>query len=274
MTKRWMVGTLLYSLIAAPAVAQWLPNAQAVPGGIAVVTLNASSEPRPTAHYRKHPVLITEHEGRWTALIGVPLDASTGEHHLGWKRPQQAEVQSRFQVVAKDYPEQHITIKDKRKVNPEKRDYDRIRKESERLGHARKIWRDTTFSDLELQLPVEGRRSSAFGLKRFYNEQPRKPHSGLDIAAAEGSPVVAPLGGVVILTGDLFFSGNTVFLDHGQGLLSSYAHLSKVLVSTGDHLSSGQMLGRVGQTGRATGPHLHWSVYLNQTRIDPALLLR
>jgi murein DD-endopeptidase MepM/ murein hydrolase activator NlpD len=86
--------------------------------------------------------------------------------------------------------------------------------------------------------------------------------------------VVAPLGGVVILTGDLFFSGNTVFLDHGQGLLSSYAHLSKVLVSTGDHLSSGQMLGRVGQTGRATGPHLHWSVYLNQTRIDPALLLR
>jgi murein DD-endopeptidase MepM/ murein hydrolase activator NlpD len=124
-----------------------------------------------------------------------------------------------------------------------------------------------------MALPVTAPVSSPFGLRRFFNEQPRKPHSGLDLAAAEGTPISAPASGKITDTGDFFFNGNTVFIDHGQGLVTMYCHLSKIDVEPGQTVNTGDIIGAVGKTGRVTGAHLHWSVSLNNTRIDPTLFL-
>jgi len=109
---------------------------------------------------------------------------------------------------------------------------------------------------------------------RFFNDQPRQPHAGLDIAASQGTAVKAPADGYVISTGEYFFNGNTVFIDHGQGMITMYCHLNHIDVKTGQHIKRGELIGTVGQTGRATGAHLHWSVILNRTMVDPELFLQ
>jgi murein DD-endopeptidase MepM/ murein hydrolase activator NlpD len=204
--------------------------------------------------------------------VGIPLDTEAGRHVLEVAHAGKP-VTIPFDVAAKTYPEQHLTVPNRRHVNPEPEDLERIKKESVRLGAAKASWSEVPLPPLTLQLPVQGPRSSPFGLRRYFNGQPRSPHGGMDIAAPAGTPVAAAAAGKVVNTGSYFFNGNTVLIDHGQGLITMYCHLSRISVKEGDVVNAGQPIGAVGSTGRVTGPHLHWSVMLNQTSIDPELLL-
>ena len=243
-----------------------------VPGGIAVITLPADADPA-TARYRDRKILVTRNDDRYIAVIGLPLATQSGRHYLKVANKQGQTQSIGFQVEDKAYEEQHITIKDKRKVNPEKRDMERITRETKQIKSALRHWSPQDNVVVAFQKPVEGPTSSPFGLRRFFNEQARNPHSGLDIAAEEGAPIHAPAPGIVLDTGEFFFNGNTVLLDHGQGLVTMYCHMSKIDVEPGQTVNSGDLLGEVGMTGRVTGPHLHWGVSLNDARVDPLLFL-
>jgi len=243
-----------------------------VPGGIAVIALPADADPA-TARFGDHRVLTTRSNGGYSAVVGLPLSTKPGRHYLKVTNRQGATQNLGFTVAEKAYEEQHITITDKRKVNPEKQDMERITRESQQIKAALRHWSAREDVVVTFQKPVEGPTSSPFGLRRFFNEQARNPHSGLDIAAAEGTPIRAPAPGIVLDTGEFFFNGNTVLLDHGQGLVTMYCHMSRIDVTPGQEVASGETLGAVGMTGRVTGPHLHWGVSLNDARVDPLLLL-
>ncbi|HAJ93205.1 MAG TPA: peptidase M23 [Gammaproteobacteria bacterium] len=243
-----------------------------VPGGIAVITLPADADPA-SARYGDKRVLVTKNNDRYLAIVGLPLTTIPGRHFLKLTDRQGKHLNLGFQVEDKSYEEQHITIKDKRKVNPEERDMERITRESKQIKKALRHWSSRENVVTDFRQPVAGPTSSPFGLRRFFNEQARNPHSGLDIAAPEGAPIQAPAPGTVLDTGDFFFNGNTVLLDHGQGLVTMYCHMSKIDVTPGQTVNTGDKLGEIGMTGRVTGPHLHWGVSLNDARIDPLLFL-
>jgi murein DD-endopeptidase MepM/ murein hydrolase activator NlpD len=244
-----------------------IPHSAAVPGGVTVVDLGQAEKKAPVVRYRKNRVMVIKNNGHWQAIVGIPLSAKNGIHELqivGKDKP------ASFRVQAKDYAVQHITIKDKRKVNPNKEDMKRIRAERSRINSALRHWSQHEVTSTRFSLPLVGRLSSPFGLRRFFNEQPRKPHSGIDIAAPAGTPIHAPADGRIIERGNFFFNGNSVFIDHGQGLVTMYCHMSRIDVKPGQQVKAGEIIGAVGQTGRVTGPHLHWSVSLNNARVDPA----
>ncbi len=268
MRNKGLIGILL--LLALPAQAA-LPRHQPVPGGVAVITLEGNPHPPAALYYRGRRVMILEHGGQPYAVVGIPLDAKPGMQRLSRDAAGKTVIAT-FEVRDKAYQAQHITIKDKRKVEPNAEDLRRIRREKQRIIAAFRAW-STRPVGLPLVLPVKGQQSSSFGLRRFFNGLPRKPHSGMDIAAPKGTPVRAPADGVVVNTGNYFFNGNSVFIDHGQGLVTMYCHLERIAVREGQTVRRGEVIGAVGATGRVTGPHLHWSVSLNDARVDPALFL-
>jgi len=258
-------------LLAASSVALALPRAEPVPGGIAVIALGSE---RPAAvRYRDRPVLVVEEAGQWHAVVGIPLAARPGTAALTVSDAGGATRKLAFEIRDKDYETQHLTIRNKRKVNPNAEDLARIRREQQRIRAALARFSEDLQPQLTFALPVDGPVSSPFGLRRFFNGQPRKPHSGLDLAAPRGTPIHAPAPGVVVDTGDFFFNGNTVFIDHGQGLVTMYCHMDEIRVRPGQTVARGEVIGTVGSTGRVTGPHLHWGVSLNDARVDPSLLL-
>lgn len=262
---------LLFINLPVKTYAQILPRAESVPGGLAVVVLNDDS--RPEAFYNGNRVMVIGEPSDWKAIVAIPLSAKTGTHRLQVNNGSGNAIHH-FDVADKEYQSQHITIKDKRKVNPNPLDMKRINKETPFIKKAKATWTDIDNVNLELSVPVEGPYSSPFGLRRFFNEQPRRPHSGLDIAAAEGTPIKAATAGRVINTGGYFFNGNTVFIDHGQGMITMYCHMNSIAVKDGQEVDEGEIIGTVGQTGRVTGAHLHWSVIMNNTMVDPELFIQ
>lgn len=247
-----------------------------VPGGVALIELDSvvdtTSTHMPTVRWNNKDIAILEVDGRYTAVVGIPLSMPPGKQSLSVVDTQGISHNIAFVVDPFHYEEQHLVIKNKRKVNPAPVDMKRINKENKRLKVV-KSYRANRMLATSFEWPLSGPISSPFGLKRFYNEQPRRPHGGIDIAASEGTLIRAPADGVVIETGDYFFNGNCVFIEHGLGLQTFYAHMSRIDVEPGDRISQGQILGAVGQTGRVTGPHLHWSVGLNGTWVNPLLVL-
>lgn len=257
----------------APAFA--LPRHAPVPGGVAVVDLGPAANPQapaPTARWGEQPLAVVRENGRWFALFGIPLDTLPGELEIRVFRGSTAGEALAVPIQAKNYPEQRLTVRDRRKVEPTPEDLARIEREQQ-ITQAVKQRFSAGTPDSALEQPAPGPLSSRFGLRRIFNGQPRNPHAGLDVAAGTGTPVRAPAAGVVANTGDYFFNGNTVFLDHGQGLITAYMHLSRIAVRPGQQVVRGETLGAIGSTGRVTGPHLHWAVILNATPVDPELFL-
>lgn len=247
-----------------------LPRARATPGGVLLVPLGPSAT-RPAAWQGEVPVLVTGDPAGWTLVLGLPLDARPGTGQLRLQGDGQPATLA-YTITPHRYAEQRL------QVAPGHVDLSAdalARHQQERAHQATLVARfsQPVPTQLRMQPPVAGPRSSSFGLRRVFNGQPRSPHSGMDIAAATGTPVLAPLAGEVVDTGDYFFNGNTVWVDHGGGLLSMLCHLSRIDVRPGDVVRTGDALGAVGATGRVTGPHLHWSLSLNRAMVDPALFL-
>lgn len=243
-----------------------------VPGGVAVIALGEAG-PAPEVTYEGKRVLVAREDGvRWIAVVGIPLKAKPGRHAVQVKSGG-ASRSVAFTVGKKDYKIQRITVKNPRHVNPLEQDLKRIERELAEQNRAYQQFRPTGPSNLALDHPVQGRLSSPFGLRRIFNGEERNPHSGLDFAVPTGTPIKAPAAGVVTLVGDYFFNGKTVFVDHGQGFISMFCHLSAIDVVVGQEVPRGGVVGKVGATGRATGPHLHWNISLNDARVDPAIFI-
>ena len=254
---------------AASAVA--LPKHAPVPGGVAVIDLGPISQTTPTARWGEQPIAVVRDNGRWFALLGIPLDALPGDFEISVFFGLTVATRQ-ISVQIRNYPEQRLTIKDKRKVEPNPDDLARIERE-QKITEAIKRHFSGTPPATDFALPAKGPLSSRFGLRRIFNGLPRNPHAGLDVAVGTGAPVTAPADGIVANVGEYFFNGNTVFIDHGQGLITAYMHLSRTDVRSGQTVKKGELLGAVGSTGRVTGPHLHWAVILNNTPVDPELFL-
>ena len=268
------VASLLLATFAQATEELPLPLESRVPGGIALLDLGPpeSSEARVMFNGYRAPLLLRH--GRRVAVIGIPLDATPGPQTVEINHPNGGPTTTVvFEVASKAYDEQRLTVKNQRHVDPSPQDLERIAGERVRIDRALSTYSVDRQPLLRLAAPVAGTRSSSFGLRRFFNGQARSPHSGMDIAAAAGTPILSPAPGRVLDTGDFFFNGQTVFVDHGQGVVAMYCHLSRIDVKAGDEVGAGAQLGLVGATGRVTGAHLHWGIALNRALIDPALLL-
>lgn len=286
------------------------PMSRAVPGGVAVVPLGAARR-APKAIWNGIPVLVTGSSSGWFAVLGIPLhtlqdrlvlevqDAVSGApraaklasaHDKGKGRDVETSATARAGKVQSEasstglrridvpihphqYAEQHLKVAPGQ-VTLSKEVLSRHLRERKQSARVMATWTEPVPASLQLRQPVPGVRSSSFGLRRFFNGQSRNPHGGMDIAAPVGTPVKAAAPGVVIDTGDYFFNGNTVWVDHGAGLLTMYCHLDRIRARVGQRVRTGDVIGTVGKTGRVTGPHLHWSVCLNRTMVDPALFLK
>ena len=249
------------------------------PGEVVVVEVRPSTPPvdiRATAFGRSVRFFPSERAGTWRALVGIDLTTEPGDYPIAVRATASDGETERgtytLTVGPKEFPTRQLTVAPSF-VNPPPEVLGRIQREARqtaeifRKSSGDRLWRGG------FRAPVPGEATSSFGRRSVFNGEARSPHSGTDFRAAEGTPIHAPNHGTVVLAGDLYFSGNVVIIDHGWGLYSYFAHLSAIDVTAGDVLTPGQLVGKVGATGRVTGPHLHWTVRLNNARVDPLSLM-
>ncbi|MFM7396705.1 MAG: peptidoglycan DD-metalloendopeptidase family protein [Gammaproteobacteria bacterium] len=267
----WWIGALLmFTSISASGVST-LPSPLSVPGGVAILDVPGDSSKPPLVTFEGNRVMVVPNGQGWRAIVGIPLAREPGTAKIEIRSGHTTLTQG-FTIEGKAYATQRLKVAPKHvDLSPE--NAARVAEEQPRIREAVGTFSGALPSTLKFESPVRGPRSSSFGLRRVFNNQPRNPHSGMDIAAPTGTPVFAPAPGKVIEVGDFFFNGNSVFIDHGQGLVTLYCHLSAIGVTPGTEVKTGDKIGEVGATGRVTGPHLHWGVALNRAFVDPALFL-
>jgi len=202
-------------------------------------------------------------------FIPIPLDFKSKKIEIR----QDGEVLSSNKILNKNYRESRITISNNDFVSPGEELQPRIKREYGLSQTAKNTFTPIKLKDWAMIEPAKGLISSEFGVRRFINSQPRNRHGGMDIAAPEGTEVLAPLSGEIIIASNFFYKGNVIYINHGAGLVSSYSHLSKIEIKNGDKVKKGDLIGLIGQTGRVTGPHLHWEIYLMGIAINPEIFL-
>ncbi len=270
-----VVGALVQ--MAPPAVKVTVGARSIQPGELVVLTMTTSAavdEMKIRAFERDLPAFRVN-ETTWRVIVGIDLDVAPGAHAVTI-RPgpplDTSAVTHTLRVQSKAFPTRRLTVDDAF-VNPPPAVTERIEDEAARLDE---IWRSSSATRLWTESfvrPVADPANSRFGSRSILNGQPRSPHGGADFASPSGTPVRAPNTGRVVLAGDLYYTGGTVVVDHGLGLVSLFAHLSRVDVKEGQSVERGAVLGVVGATGRVTGPHLHWTLRANGTRVDPLSLI-
>jgi len=272
---------MLWCILAATALGTVPPSALTIttrsravaPGEIVLVTITGaapSSAPRVRAFDRDLPPFAGD-DRTWRVLVGIDLDVKPGKHVLTVDTG--ADHASQTLVVApKQFPVRRLTV-DEAFVNPPESARARIAEESKLVAA---IWNSSPTEQHwtgPFERPVPQPANSAFGTRSVFNGEPRSAHGGADFLSPAGTPVNAPNAGRVVLVRNLYYSGNTVIIDHGLGLFSFFAHLSETSVTEGQTVTTGTVVGKVGATGRVTGPHLHWTVRVGGARVDPLSLL-
>lgn len=222
-----------------------------------------------------HALTVNQQQAMQTpeglTLFGIGRDAK--EIHLSWKQGNQQQTVT-LPIAQRTYQIQHVDGLPNNKVNPDPKTLAKMKEDAAAIAQARKVQEKNMVPALPWAWPVDGRVSGVWGSQRVLNGQPRRPHFGVDIAAPEGTPIHAPQDGVVRLAAhNMVLTGETMLLDHGLGLKSIYVHMSKMVVRENEHVQAGQIIGYVGKTGRATGPHLHWGVSWFDVQVDPQLLV-
>jgi len=263
---------MVFAAAGAGAQTAALPRAAAVPGGVVMLPLRGAAAERPAVTYDGRPVMVLKRPSGWVAVVGIHLETEPGDRFVEVQQPGTTPHQIHFRIAPKAYRTQALKVAPGQ-VNLAPADEARVAAETENVRRVLAGFTPDAPATLQLQQPVPGPRSSSFGLRRVFNGESRKPHSGMDIASPTGTPIRIPLAGRVVDVGNYFFNGNDVIVDHGQGLMTMYCHLSRIRVEVGQELQPGEILGDVGATGRVTGPHLHWGVILNGNSVDPALFL-
>jgi hypothetical protein len=276
------IGTILAGLVIAAclsmraqaeaAQATTLPEQSLVPGGVALLHLDAAGSQPPEVSADEAPVMVLPDQRGWLAVVGIPLSASLGEHNVSVRSGEADAHEVSYVVGPKHYEEQQLTVAPS-KVDLSAKDLARYQGEQKKLHAALATFSKSPPKSLVLLPPAAGIRTSSFGLRRVFNGEGRAPHSGMDIAVPSGTPVAAAADGRVVDTGNYFFNGNSVLIEHGEGLVTMYCHLSQIGVTVGQRVRRGQQIALSGATGRVTGPHLHFGVALNRAFVDPALFL-
>jgi hypothetical protein len=274
----FLLSTSAFVSAAAPPAITVTAAARSIQPGELVILTIATAAPTDAVRVRAFDHDLSPFRvdaSTWQVLVGIDLDASTGAHPVAidtGASPAAAKTTYSLVVKPKAFPTRTLVVDDAF-VNPPAAEMKRIQEDQDRLN---RVWQSSAKTKLwtgPFIRPVAEAANSAFGKRSVYNGQPRGSHGGADFESPAGTPVKAPGSGRVALAGDLYFTGNTVVIDHGLGLFSIFAHFSAIDVHEGDAVTGGQVVGKVGATGRVTGPHLHWAIRVAGARVDPLSLL-
>lgn len=241
-------------------------------GGVALIELKGFIQ-KPKLFYKAKEAKVIKQNNKYFAAIGIGLDEKVGKKHIVAVTPDKKE-DFYFDIEKKAYKKEYIKLKTNKHVNLSKENLKRYYKDRDLSKKVLSSFNKNISCNLNFIAPLQGRLTSEFGKKRYFNGKPKSPHKGVDIAAKKGTPIAAAEDGIVVIRDNFFFNGNTIYLDHGEGVVSIYCHMSKFAVKKGDFVYKGETIGYVGSTGRVTGSHLHFGIVLNKESVDPAIFIK